>query len=428
MKLKRSFYSSYGLFNKDYYTILGVPRNADKTVLKKSYHKLAMQFHPDRNKEPDAAEKFKEISEAYSVLSDDQKRNIYDQYGEEGVKNASQGNPFGNMSAEDFFSQIFGMGGMGNFGGFGDFGGNPFGGNKKSRESKTEDLQYNLKITMEEVYNRVTKKIEFMKNVACKPCNGSGSTKPNANHNCATCKGHGVVVKTIQLGPGMIQQMRQNCAPCNGTGRVINPADRCATCSGKGTSREPSILEVKLDASVVNNNDVIFRRASHDAPGAIPGDIHVNMEMKPHAYFQLRGYDLTLKKDITLVEAISGFEFQVKHLDGRTIKVKNDPSGTIVKPGDVQIIRNEGMPTGNSKGDLYIVFDVKFPKSKFVPVENLQKLESIQTKVVDSAKANKEVILEETNVKEEEVNNYSKYSKKKSGSKKAEQGAQCAQM
>jgi len=248
-QVKRNFFKSPILFGQDYYQILGVERNSSQDEIKKAYRKLAMKYHPDKNKgNKEAEEKFKSISSAYSVLSDEKQKNIYDQFGEEGLNGAGF-DPMGGMDPTDFFSQVFrdfGGGGMGDpFGGFG------FGG--RQQPTHTQDMSHTIRVKLEDVYKGVTKQLEFNKKIICSTCKGIGSPNKSAVKKCATCKGSGVETIVRQVGPGMIQQQNITCRSCKGAGESIPKDQICGTCSGKKTIKSPKKLDIEINTGI--NND-----------------------------------------------------------------------------------------------------------------------------------------------------------------------------
>ncbi|KAG8505743.1 DnaJ subfamily A member 2 [Galemys pyrenaicus] len=210
------------------YDILGVPPGASENELKKAYRKLAKEYHPDKN--PNAGDKFKEISFAYEVLSNPEKRELYDRYGEQGLREGSGGG--GGM--DDIFSHIFG-GGLFSF----------MGNQSRSRNGRRrgEDMMHPLKVSLEDLYNGKTTKLQLSKNVLCSACSGQGG-KSGAVQKCSACRGRGVRIMIRQLAPGMVQQMQSVCSDCNGEGEVINEKDRCKKCEGKKVIKEVKILEV----------------------------------------------------------------------------------------------------------------------------------------------------------------------------------------
>eukprot|EP01086_Lenisia_limosa_P015313 TRINITY_DN482_c0_g1_i5.p1 TRINITY_DN482_c0_g1~~TRINITY_DN482_c0_g1_i5.p1 ORF type:complete len:419 (+),score=51.06 TRINITY_DN482_c0_g1_i5:34-1257(+) len=323
-----------------FYDILGVNPEADDSTIKKSYRKLAMQFHPDRN--PSGADKFKEISMVYDILSDPEKRSIYDKYGEEGLKE-------GIDHDSDLFSQLFG----------GVFGG---GGRKGPR--KGENLTHPLKVTLEDLYKGKKTRLSLQKNVICSMCNGRGCASSVTNTKCVECKGQGVKVVIRQIGPGMMQQMQVKCSSCDGQGCSIPLGKHCKKCSGHKTIVEKKVLEVNIDRGMKDGQKIYFKGEGDQTPGIEPGDVVIVLQQKEHGVFQRNNMDLHAQKTITLLEALTGFCFFVKQLDGRVLKIQSCV-GEIIKPGDFRAIENEGMPKFKQPftfGKLFIQFDVTFPK------------------------------------------------------------------
>jgi len=335
-----------------FYDLLGVSRDVGEPELKKQYRKLAMQYHPDKNPgNPAAADKFKEISHAYEILSDPQKREIYNQYGEEGLNDNG-----GGFSAEDIFSQFFG-------GGFFGGGGPRRGGRPQQRRG--EDLQHPLKVTLEDLYRGKTTKLSLQKSVLCSECDGKGSKNPQAVKKCEGCRGQGIKVSLRQIAPGMVQQMQQTCTDCRGAGEVIREKDRCTKCSGSKTYSEKKVLDVYIDKGMRHGQRVVFSGEGDQAPDVIPGDIIVVLQQKEHPTFKREGDDLIMEQELTLHEALCGYELRITHLDGRILRVKSN-EGEVVTPGDIKCIVGEGMPMHKrpyEKGRLIIRFNVVFPKS-----------------------------------------------------------------
>lgn len=333
------------------YDTLGVSRDATESDIRKQYRKLAMQYHPDKNpNNPAAAEKFKEISHAYEVLSDQEKRNIYNQYGEEGLKENGGAEGF---SAEDIFAQFFG--------------GSFFGGPRRGppRQRKGEDIQHPLKVTLEDLYKGKTTKLSHQKTVICADCNGKGSKNPNAVRKCDACMGHGIKVTLRQIAPGMVQQIQQQCMDCRGTGEVIRDKDRCPRCGGAKVYTEKRVLEVYVDKGMVHGQRIVFPGEGDQSPDMIPGDIIVVLQQKDHPIFKREGADLFMEQELTLHEALCGYELRITHLDDRIIRVKGT-IGVVVTPGEVKCIIGEGMPIHKrpyEKGQLIIKFNVTFPQS-----------------------------------------------------------------
>lgn len=328
---------------------------------------MAKEFHPDKN--PAAGDKFKEISYAYEVLSDPKKRQVYDKYGLKGLQEGGQG---GSFPPDDifghFFGDIFGMG-MGGGGG---------GGSRGRARARGEDTIHPLKVSLEDMYVGKTAKLQLSKNVICGVCKGVGG-KPGAVLVCKDCHGQGIKVTYQQIGPGMTRQFQTRCPTCQGQGETINEKDKCQKCKGKKVLNESKILEVHVEKGMRENQKIFFRGEGDQQPDMQPGDVIIILQQKTHDVFQRTGDDLLMKHDITLTEALCGFEFVVKHLDSRELLVRHT-AGEVIKPGDLKGIQGEGMPQFKNpfeKGNLYIKFDVVFPENNFASEDQLKKIESI---------------------------------------------------
>lgn len=343
------------------YDILGVAPTASDNELKSAYRKLALKYHPDKN--PEAGDKFKEISHAYEVLSNSQKREIYDQYGEEGLNGEGPG-----MSPQDIFSQFFG-------GGF--FGGG-FGGQSRQRGPRRgADMDFALGVTLEDLYKGKTTKIAVQRQVLCPGCDGKGG-KADSVKKCSACNGTGVRVTIRQLGP-MIQQMQSACNECGGEGEVIKEKDRCKTCHGKKVTTEKKVHEVVVEKGMSDGQRIKFTGEADQAPGIVPGDIVVIINEKEHPFFRRNGKDLHCKVKIDLVTALAGGSFTIKHLDDRILEGVVKP-GEVIKPDEIRVIEGEGMPEykrSYNRGDLFVQFEVVFPPSQWADLETIKKLESI---------------------------------------------------
>lgn len=354
------------------YDLLGVSPTASESEIKRSYYKLAKEYHPDKNTEH--GEKFKEISFAYEVLSDQRKRRIYDRSGIDGLKEGGGGGGMGGMVPEDLFSHFMG-GGMGGGSIFEDmFGG---GGGRSRRRAKGEDTLYPLKVSLEDLYNGKTAKLQLAKNIICAPCKGIGG-KEGSNQSCSTCRGRGMKVTIRQLGPGMVQQMQSVCPDCRGEGQTISDKDKCKTCSGKKTVKETKVLEVPVTPGMRDGQKIIFRGEGDQEPGVEPGDVIIVLQQKEHERFLRDKDSLFMKHTLNLTEALCGFQLVVQHLDNRNIVFSNQ-KGDVIEPGSIRGIVGEGMPNAkhtNIKGNLYIKFDVEFPPCNFAPEKVLKKIET----------------------------------------------------
>ncbi|CAF1170378.1 unnamed protein product [Adineta steineri] len=356
------------------YDILGVQRNANDQEIKRAYHKLAKTHHPDKN--PESAEKFKEISFAYQVLTDENKRRVYDSYGLEGLKEGGGGGGHGGGSMADILGQFFGGGGESPFGGGGHpFGGHPFGGlfghsmgggggGGRNRRRKGEDVAHPLKVTLEQLYKGVTRSLEISRKALCETCKGVGG-RDGAKQSCTTCRGHGIQIVTRQIGPNMMQRMQQVCKDCSGEGEIINERDRCKTCHGKKTIDQKKKLEVVISPGSKHEQQLRFPGESDQAPNMEPGDVIVVLQQEPHAVFQRNGDNLVMKHKINLVESLCGFQLVITHLDGRKIVLKH-PASDPIAPETYRCVKGQGMVNmrTHDTGDLIVQFDVEFPSDK----------------------------------------------------------------
>lgn len=337
------------------YDILGVSPTASEGELKTAYRKLAMKYHPDKN--PDAGDKFKDISHAYEVLSNGDKRAAYDRYGEEGLRGD------GGMAAEDLFAQFFG-------GGF--FGG---GQSRPRGPRRGEDVVYNLGVTLEDLYSGKMSRISLQRNILCGPCGGKGGKNVTK---CTGCHGTGMKTTIRQMGP-MIQQMQSACNECGGEGSIIKPGDRCQECKGKKVKKEAKILEIKVEPGSLHGQKIRFAGESDQAPNTVPGDVIVVLNEKEHSHFKRKGADLYFNAKIDLVTALAGGSFSIKHLDGRNLQCTIQP-GEVIKPEEVRVIDGEGMPVKDKiymKGNLLVQFEVIFPKANWTSPETIKKLRDI---------------------------------------------------
>ncbi|GLT77725.1 hypothetical protein SLA2020_492860 [Shorea laevis] len=333
--------------NTRYYEILGVSKNASQDDLKKAYRKAAIKNHPDKGGDP---EKFKELAQAYEVLSDPEKREIYDEYGEDALKEGMGGGGAGH-DPFDIFSSFFGGG----------FGGSS---SRGRRQRRGEDVVHPLKVSLEDLYLGTTKKLSLSRNMICLKCTGKGS-KSGASTKCAGCQGTGMKVSIRQLGPSMIQQMQHPCNECKGTGETINDRDRCPQCKGEKVVPEKKVLEVIVEKGMQNGQKIKFPGEADEAPDTITGDIVFVLQQKEHPRFKRKGEDLFVEHTLSLSEALCGFQFVLPHLDGRQLLIKANP-GEVVKPDSFKAINDEGMPVYQRpfmKGKLYIHFTVDFPDS-----------------------------------------------------------------
>ena len=317
---------------RDFYEILGVNRDASDDDIKKAYRKLAMKFHPDRNLDnPKAEEHFKEAKEAYEILSDSQKRTAYDQYGHAGVDPQSGvGGGAGMGGFTDAFSDIFGD----------IFGGGGRGGGSRSSVYRGADLRYNLDITLEEAARGTETRIRIPTMAECEICHGSGAKKGSEPKTCPTCAGHGQV--RMQQGFFSIQQ---TCPKCHGTGRYI--PDPCAPCSGSGRVKQHKTLSVKIPSGIDEGDRIrLTGEGELGVNGGPPGDLYVQIHLKPHAVFQRDHDDLHCEMPVSFASAALGGEIEIPTLDGvARLKV---PSET--QTGKIFRLRGKGIKGVRSIG------------------------------------------------------------------------------
>lgn len=335
---------------RDYYEVLGVDKSADDAAIKKAYRQLAKKWHPDVNPgNAEAEEKFKEVNEAYQVLSDSQKRAAYDQYGFDGPQ-----------------AQGYGGGGYG--GGFGGFGGidmddifsSFFGGGRAAHNGPVpgDDLRYDITITFEEAAKGCEKQINVVRDEECENCHGSGA-KPGTNpQTCPTCGGTGQVRVTQNTAFGRIQNVR-TCSNCHGTGKIIS--DPCPKCNGRGKVRTNKRRTIKIPAGIDNGQILTIRGQGQPGErGGQPGDLLIVVNVRPHKLFKRDGADIYMDLPITFTQAALGAEVDVPTLD-KPIK-HTIPEGT--QPGKTFRIRGKGIPylRGSGSGDLYVTVSIDVPK------------------------------------------------------------------
>jgi molecular chaperone DnaJ len=332
---------------RDYYEILGVQRGATDQEIKSAYRKLALQFHPDRNpNNPDAEEKFKECSEAYAILADSEKREMYNRFGHAGVGAGAPGGGFDPSVFQDF-GDIFGE-----FFGFGDlFGGGRSGG--RTRAQRGADLREDITIEFEEAAFGVEKQITYRKHELCEKCNGSGSAQGKAPASCRTCGGRGQV--RYQQG---FFSIARTCPTCHGAGSVIS--DPCANCRGEGRVVQQKTIDAKIPAGVEDGTRIRFTGVGEaGVHGGPPGDLYLVLRVKQHAFFDRQGNDLYCVVPISFTQAAVGTEIQVPTLEGeQTLKIpEGTQSGTILK------LRGKGVPVlnGHGKGNLFVEIRVQTP-------------------------------------------------------------------
>ena len=343
---------------RDYYEVLGIPKTASANEIKSQYRKLALKFHPDRNKSEEAAEHFKEISEAYAVLSDQEKRKLYDQYGHEGVSGKYSTDDIfrgAGGSFEDIFSDLFGAGRggfesifeslLGRGGGFGGF-----------RRQKGSDLLYETSITLEDVLHGKHMEIDIHKNVDCENCQGSGCAPGTSKTKCSSCNGQGQVRLTRKMGFASFVTVGP-CNSCQGKGAIIEKP--CKNC--KGTGKTKGIRHMPFDIPPgIDTGDYTIPGEGESIPDGINGDLIVRIKVIPHSKFKRDGADIFYDADVNMVEAALGKTIEVPTLE-KSEKMKIE-SGT--QPNTIIKMKGKGLPHQNSRGrgDQYVRVVVNIPK------------------------------------------------------------------
>ena len=348
---------------RDYYEVLGVDKNASADDIKRAYRKLAVKYHPDKNPDnKEAEEKFKEAAEAYSVLSDADKKARYDQFGHAGVEGAGPdfSGGFGNLNdiLNDLFGGAFG-GGFGGFGGFGGGFGGARGGQRQQKVYRGRDIRVRVKLTLEEIAKGVEKEISIEKSVPCTECGGKGAKNSSDIKTCSACNGTGQVQRVTNSIFGQTVTY-STCQQCGGEGKVIT--NQCRSCGGTGLVRKRETIKVKIPAGVEAGMQLTIQGEGHAAKNnGINGDLLVVIEEQEHQDLKREGNNLYYTKVISLPDAILGAEVEVPCRDG-PYKIKVDAgtqSGTVVR------LRNKGLPTVNGyggTGDMYVKFAVWIPK------------------------------------------------------------------
>lgn len=352
---------------RDYYEVLGVSKNATEKEMKRAYRKLAMKFHPDKYEGPksEGEEKFKELNEAFSVLSDAEKRRIYDRYGHDGLKQS--GFSSSNIDPNDIFSSIFGsIFGGGGFGGFSDFGfGGSSGRSRRRGPSKGEDVVLQLNISLEEAYEGTSKKIKMPFNKACDNCMGSRAEKGSSMKTCRNCGGSGIVEKQIRQGM-FIQISQSPCDSCKGSGE--QPEKICKTCNGRGTQNKREEISVKVHPGMDTGEALrVPGKGRPSNNGGLPGDLILRINILDHAYFVRDGNNIYQKIQIDYPTLVLGGEIEVDVIgpkDENRKDILNVPAGT--QYNDILTIRNKGMirsVRGNKvTGDMRYVVEISIPK------------------------------------------------------------------
>ncbi|MBU6232372.1 MAG: molecular chaperone DnaJ [Patescibacteria group bacterium] len=347
---------------KDYYKTLGVEKTASKDEIKKAFRAAAHKYHPDKNKnDPASAQKFKEASEAYSVLSDDDKRKRYDMFGAAGVNGGGPGGPggaggfggFSGFNPQDFAGFDFDLGDI-----FGDI----FGGGRNqrggpARQNRGSDISIDVQLTFEESIFGAEKDISITKASKCQTCHGAGSAPGSSMETCKTCNGKGRINETRRSFIGVFNTTR-TCEECHGLGQV--PKVKCPTCRGTGVTERREEIIVKIPEGIEDGEMVRLQGMGEAVPFGATGDLYVRVHVRAHPYIRKEGANLVTELGIKLTQALTGGEVSLKTLDGDLLVKIPDGSNT----GDVLRIRGKGVPNDRTgkRGDLLIRLTVEMPK------------------------------------------------------------------
>lgn len=344
---------------RDYYEVMGVPKNATEAEIKQAYRKLAKKYHPDLHPgDKEAEAKFKEINEAYEVLSDKDKRARYDQFGQAGVDPnfgaGAGGSPFtGGINIDDIFNSVFD--------GF-DFGGFGFGGRRRANPNtprRGSDSETTVNISFEEAARGCKKTVSYDRVESCPDCHGTGAKNGTQPKTCPQCGGSGQV-RISQRTPFGVVQTARTCDRCGGSGKVID--DPCRSCSGTGRVKQRKTIEISVPAGIDNEQVLnVSGRGNAGVNGGPSGDLHVYVSVRPHPIFERRGNDVWCEMPITFTQAALGAEIVVPTIDGRVEYQVH--AGT--QPGDVFKLKGKGIPKlgGRGRGDQYVRMTIEVPKN-----------------------------------------------------------------
>ncbi len=332
---------------RDYYEVLGVSRTASADEIKQAFRQLARRYHPDVSTEPDAEEKFKEINEAYGVLSDPEKRARYDRYGHAGVGDSASAYQDYTVDLSDLFEELFGGFGFGR------------GAGRRARMPRRgRDLQISVTLTFAEAAVGVEKEISFQREEICSRCGGEGAEPGHPPSTCQTCGGRGAVRQVRNTIFGQVMQ-ETTCPTCRGRGKIISTP--CQVCHGRGVEQRTVHKKVRIPAGIEDGMQIRLpgegQPGQHGGPN---GHLYLKVRVKPHEYFQRRGDDLILELDINVAQAALGAEVEIPTLEGQ--EKLDIPAG--VQPGQVLTLRGKGLPNVRSgrRGDLHVVLNVSIPR------------------------------------------------------------------
>lgn len=332
--------------NKDYYSVLGIEKRSSKDDIKKAFRKLAHKYHPDKKGGDEA--KFKEVNEAYTVLSDDKKRAEYDTYGH--VFNGAGGPQGGHGGFSGFQGQGFEDFDLGDI--FGDF----FGGNRRGRVRRGRDISIDLEITFKDAVFGTERTVLLNKTSVCSACKGNGAEEGTQMEVCTTCNGKGKIHETRQSFLGTVSTTRE-CGACYGAGQI--PKIKCKKCGGLGIDKGQSEIKIKIPSGIQNGEMIRMTGMGEAVSNGIAGDLYAKIHVKKHPQFNREGNDLVMDLNIKLTDALLGAEYDIHAIDDKIIKLKI-PAGVAV--GETLRVREKGVPIdGKKAGDLMIKLHIKMP-------------------------------------------------------------------
>ncbi|KAM3919051.1 dnaJ homolog subfamily A member 1-like [Leptodactylus fuscus] len=336
-----------------YYDLLGVTPTATSDEIKRGFRRMALKYHPDKN--PNTAEKFKQISKAYKVLSDSRRREQYDLEGEEGLSDCRPDRRGPRNYTTDLFDIL----------------------NRnraRQKEPRGKSVIHHLKVSLQDLYKGATRKLSLQRNVVCRICEGSGA-RPGGVRQCSKCLGTGVAMHYLEH----LRSVRTMCYDCYGKGTIIETEDQCRNCKGRMMVKEKKILTVHIDKGMKDRHKLVFRGEGDQYPNHPSGDVIIILNQEQHPVYKRSGNDLIMDMEIGLADALCFCRQALQTLDDRTILITSRP-GEVIKPGNIMSIQREGMPLYEDplrKGNLIIYFKVKFPDSGWLPMERIDQLKSL---------------------------------------------------